>query len=119
MSYILASSKPVIKPVTDYEKLKTKLRNATTGYGTAIVTSYFITQGAAEGVSATLGVASSLAYLGTLTKYVDELEILRCKRRFLYQWLRPSSSLCGITLRSVLILITELRLWGFSRINSP
>ena len=74
MSYILASSKPVIKPVTDYEKLKTKLRNATTGYGTAIVTSYFVTQGAAEGVSATLGVASSLAYLGTLTKYVDELE---------------------------------------------
>ena len=74
MSYILASSKPVIKPATDYDKLKTKLRNATTGYGTAIVTSYFVTQGAAEGVSASLGVASSLAYLGTLTKYVDELE---------------------------------------------
>ena len=48
MSYILASSKPVIKPATDYEKLKTKLRNTTTGYGTAIVTSYFVTQGAAE-----------------------------------------------------------------------
>lgn len=74
MSYILASSKPVIKPTADYEKLKTKLRNSTTGYGTAIVASYFITQGAAEGVSATVGVASSLAYLSSLTKYVDELE---------------------------------------------
>lgn len=74
MSYILASSKPVIKPTMDYEKLKTKLRNSTTGYGTAIAASYFITQGAAEGVSATLGAVSSLAYLGSLTKYVDELE---------------------------------------------
>ena len=74
MSYILASAKPVIKPTTDYQKLKTKLRNSTTGYGTAIAASYFITQGAAEGVSATVGVASSLTYLSSLTKYVDELE---------------------------------------------
>ena len=44
------------------------------GYGTALTSTYFITQGAAEGVSATLGVASSLAYIGLLTKTVDNIE---------------------------------------------
>ena len=44
------------------------------GYGTALSSVYFITHGAEEGVSATLGVASSLAYIGLLTQRVDNIE---------------------------------------------
>ena len=61
-------------PKTDYEKLKTKIRRTTLGYGTALSSVYFITRGAEEGVSATLGVASSLAYIGLLTQRVDNIE---------------------------------------------
>ena len=74
MLALSAILKPPVVHKTEYEKLKTKLQRSTIGYGTAIASSYFITQGAAEGVSATVGVASSLAYLSSLTKYVDELE---------------------------------------------
>ena len=61
-------------PKSDYEKLKIKIRRTTLGYGTALTSVYFITQGASEGVSATLGVASSLAYIGLLTQSVDNIE---------------------------------------------
>ena len=61
-------------PKTDYEKLKTKIRRTTLGYGTALSSVYFITHGAEEGVSATLGVASSLAYIGLLTQRVYNIE---------------------------------------------
>ena len=61
-------------PKSDYEKLKTKIRRTTLGYGTALSSVYFITRGAEEGVSATLGVASSLAYIGLLTQRVDNIE---------------------------------------------
>jgi hypothetical protein len=61
-------------PKSDYEKLKTKIRRTTLGYGTALSSVYFITHGAEEGVSATLGVASSLAYIGLLTQRVDNIE---------------------------------------------
>ena len=61
-------------PKTDYEKLKTKIRRTTLGYGTALSSVYFITHGAEEGVSATLGVASSLAYIVLLTQRVDNIE---------------------------------------------
>ena len=64
--------KPVVK--TEYDRLKTNLRRTTIGYGTAIASSYFITQGAAEGVSATLGAVTSLTYLNTLSKHVDDIE---------------------------------------------
>jgi len=64
--------KPVVK--TDYDRLKNNLRKSTIGYGTAIASSYFITQGAAEGVSATVGAVTSLTYLNTLSKHVDDIE---------------------------------------------
>ena len=64
----------VSAPQTEYEKLKIKIRRTTLGYGTALTSVYFITQGASEGVSATLGVASSLAYIGLLTQSVDNIE---------------------------------------------
>lgn len=59
---------------TEYEKLKTKLRSSTAAYGGAIAASYFITQGASEGVSATLGAVTSLTYLNSLTRFVDDIE---------------------------------------------
>ena len=61
-------------PKSDYEKLKTKINRTTLGYGTALTSSYFIAYGAEEGVSATLGVVSSLAYIGLLTRNVDNIE---------------------------------------------
>ena len=61
-------------PKTEYEKLKTKINRTTLGYGTALTSMYFITQGASQGVSATLGVVSSLAYIGLLTQSVDNIE---------------------------------------------
>jgi hypothetical protein len=64
----------IVPPKSDYEKLKRRINQTTLGYGTALTSTYFITQGAAEGVSATLGVASSLAYIGLLTKSVDNIE---------------------------------------------
>jgi len=61
-------------PVSEYDKLKTKINRMTVGYGTALTSTYFITQGAAEGVSATLGVVSSLAYISLLAQNVDNIE---------------------------------------------
>tara|TARA_R110001599_G_scaffold34170_4_gene109603 strand:- start:320 stop:799 length:480 start_codon:yes stop_codon:yes gene_type:complete len=74
MLALSATLKPPVVDKTEYDKLKTKLRRSTIGYGTAIASSYFITQGAAEGVSATLGAVTSLTYLNTLSKHVDEIE---------------------------------------------
>ena len=74
MLALSAILKPPVVHKTEYEKLKTKLQRSTIGYGTAIASSYFITQGAAEGVSATLGAVTSLTYLKTLSKHVDEIE---------------------------------------------
>lgn len=59
---------------TEYQKLKTKINRTTLGYGATLTSTYFIAQGAVEGVSATLGVASSLAYISLLTRRVDNIE---------------------------------------------
>ena len=64
----------IVPPKNDYEKLKRKINQTTLGYGTAITSMYFITHGAEEGVSATLGVVSSLAYIRLLAKRVDTIE---------------------------------------------
>ena len=61
-------------PKSDYEKLKIKIRRTTLGYGTALTTTYFITYGADEGVSAALGVASSLGYINLLSNRVDNID---------------------------------------------
>ena len=44
------------------------------GYGTVLTSTYFITQGAEEGVSAALGVASSIGYINLLSNHVDNIE---------------------------------------------
>ena len=53
MPLVYALSKPIIP--TEYSRLKTTLKRSTAGYGTALSASYFITQGADQGVSAMLG----------------------------------------------------------------
>jgi hypothetical protein len=97
----------IVPPKSDYEKLKRRINQTTLGYGTALTSTYFITQGAAEGVSATLGVASSLAYIGLLTKTVDNIENSSpFQNSYWYPWVPPFLKLCGITLHLRLILTT-------------
>lgn len=64
----------IVPPKNDYEKLKRKINRTTLGYGTAITSMYFMVHGAEQGVSATLGVVSSLAYIRLLAKRVDTIE---------------------------------------------
>lgn len=61
-------------PKTEYEQLKFKINKTTFTYGTALTSTYFITQGAEEGVSAALGVISSLGYINLLSRHVDTIE---------------------------------------------
>ena len=63
-----------IAPKTEYQKLKSKINKTTLGYGTVLTSTYFITQGAEEGVSAALGVASSIGYINLLSNHVDNIE---------------------------------------------
>ena len=62
------------EPKTDYDKLKKSINRATLGYGGALTSMYFITQGAEQGVSSTLGVATSFAYIALLERHVDNIE---------------------------------------------
>ena len=62
------------EPKTDYGKLKKRINRATLGYGSALTTMYFITQGAEQGVSASLGVLSSFVYISLLERHVDNIE---------------------------------------------
>ena len=64
----------IVPPKSDYEKLKRKINRTTFAYGTALTSTYFITQGAPEGVSAALGVATSLSYISLLENHVDNIE---------------------------------------------
>ena len=64
----------IVPPKSDYDKLKRKINKTTLGYGTALTSAYFITHGAEEGVSAALGVASSIGYINLLSKHVDNIE---------------------------------------------
>ena len=75
----------IVPPKSDYEKLKRKINRTTFVYGTALTSTYFITQGAPEGVSAALGVATSLCYISLLENHVDNIE----KSSFQNQLLAP------------------------------
>tara|TARA_B110000444_G_scaffold228830_1_gene234885 strand:+ start:611 stop:1078 length:468 start_codon:yes stop_codon:yes gene_type:complete len=80
MSLTLAVAKPV---TGEYRRLKKTLKNSTAGYGTALATSYFITQGADQGVSAVLGALASYAYVSLLSDRVDNLETATFQKEFL------------------------------------
>jgi hypothetical protein len=75
----------IVPPKSDYEKLKRNINQTTLKYGTVLTSTYFITQGAAEGVSTALGVASSMAYINLLENHVDNIE----KSPFQKQLLAP------------------------------
>ena len=77
--------KATSEPKTDYDKLKKTINRSTLGYGSALTTMYFITQGAEQGVSSTVGVATSFAYIALLEKHVDNIE----KSPFQKQLLAP------------------------------
>jgi len=81
MSLTYAFSKPIAP--TEYTRLKTTLKKSTAGYGTALSASYFITQGAEQGVSAALGAIASYAYVSLLSDRVDKLENSTFQKEFL------------------------------------
>ena len=81
MSLTRAFAKPVVS--TDYGRLKTTLKKSTIGYGSALSASYFITQGADQGVSATLGAVASYAYVTLLSDRVDRFEKTAIQNEFL------------------------------------
>jgi hypothetical protein len=64
----------VCKTPQTYSSLKKGIRKNTIQYGCALTTGYFVCKGAEEGVSAMLGTVSSMVYLNTLTKRVDNIE---------------------------------------------
>lgn len=74
----------VAKPVNgEYRRLKKTLKNSTAGYGTALATSYFITQGADQGVSAVVGALASYAYVSILSDRVEKFEKSALQKEFL------------------------------------
>ena len=73
------------EPINDYDKLKKRINRMTVAYGGALTSMYFITQGAEQGVSSTIGVATSLAYISLLENHVDNIE----KSPFQKQLLAP------------------------------
>ena len=81
MSLAYAFVKPVVP--NEYSRLKTTLKRSTAGYGTALSASYFITQGADQGVSAVLGAAASYAYVTLLSDRVDKFENSAIQKEFL------------------------------------
>lgn len=80
MSLTYALSKP---PPTEYIHLKNTLKRSTVGYGTALSASYFITQGADQGVSTVIGATASYAYVSLLCDRVDTFEKSTFQREFL------------------------------------
>jgi hypothetical protein len=72
-----------ITPVNGYKDLKKSLKRTTAGYGSMISASYFITQGADQGVSASLGAVTSYVYLSLLANRVDKFEMTALQSEFL------------------------------------
>src|SRR6056300_1576277 len=94
----------IVPPKSDYEKLKRKINRTTFAYGTALTSTYFITQGAPEGVSAALGVATSLSYISLLQNHVDNIENHHFKSSCWHQLELLYLKQCGIMHLLVLIL---------------
>jgi hypothetical protein len=78
----------IVPKPSEYVRLKSTLKKSTAGYGTALAATHFITQGAEQGVSATLGAAASYAYISLLSDRVDKLE----KSSFQKEFIAPLSA---------------------------
>ena len=85
MSLTYALSKP---HPTEYIRLKNTLKKSTLGYGSALSASYFIAQGADQGVSAVIGATASYVYVSLLCDRVDTFE----KSAFQKEFLAPLSA---------------------------
>ena len=83
MSFTYALSTPIVATSQEYKKLKTTLKKSTSGYGAALSASYFITQGADQGVSAAMGALTSYAYVSLLCERVDNFEKSSLQKEFL------------------------------------
>ena len=79
MSTTYALSKPI---PTEYTRLKTTLKKSTAGYGSVLSASYFITQGADQGVSASVGAITSYIYMSLLSDRVDKFEETTFQKEF-------------------------------------
>lgn len=75
--------KATVPPPCTYKALKKNIKRSTLAYGSMIASSYFITLGAEEGVSATVGAVSSFAYLHMLEKHVDSVESASFQKQLL------------------------------------
>jgi hypothetical protein len=78
MTFTIASSNLV-----GYTNLKKSLKKTTAGCGSALSASYFITQGADQGVSAALGALTSYAYISLLSDRVDKFEKSAIQKEFI------------------------------------
>jgi len=83
MSFTYAISTPIVSSGHEYNKLKNTLKRSTFGYGSALSGSYFITQGADQGVSVALGALASYAYVSLLSERVDNFEKSSLQKEFL------------------------------------
>jgi len=83
MSLTYAFSKPIPPKLSEYKHLKKTLKTSTAGYGSALSASYFIAQGAEQGVSAALGAIASYAYICLLSERVDNFEKSTIQKEFL------------------------------------
>lgn len=83
MSLTYVKTFPIRAKLNEYNHLKTTLKKSTCGYGSALSASYFITQGADQGVSAALGAVASYAYVSLLSERVDNLEKAAFQKEFL------------------------------------
>ncbi len=83
MSLTYAYSRPIPPKLCEYRRLKKTLKTSTVGYGSAVSASYFIAQGAEQGVSAMLGAVTSYAYICLLSDRVDNFEKSTIQKEFL------------------------------------
>ena len=78
----VVTPRAVAQPTSDYKRLKRTLKTSTTGWGTALSASYFVTRGADQGVSAVLGAVASYAYVSLLCDRVDTFEETTLQKEF-------------------------------------
>tara|TARA_B110000444_G_scaffold154249_1_gene144326 strand:+ start:3303 stop:3851 length:549 start_codon:yes stop_codon:yes gene_type:complete len=83
MSLVLGITRSItLNNSKEYTRLKRTLKKSTAGYGSALSASYFITQGADQGVSAALGAVASYAYMTLLSDRVDNFETSTIQKEF-------------------------------------
>ena len=60
--------------ITEYEKIKDKIKKSTLQYGVAVSTYHFIFHTPVDGISASLRTIASYMYVDSLSSYVDNIE---------------------------------------------